>query len=144
MTDQAPAPGHGSEPPSPQEHPTAADDGATKPEGSGGNDSADKKEAKSLTTEGDHNATAAAHSPKNDPSSDAKDAEVDEDDEEDEDEEEEDEDEDEDDGEEEDEDDDEEDEPQLKYARLTQHLGAVYRNGDATSAFLVAGDKMVW
>jgi len=43
------------------------------------------------------------------------------------------------DDEEEDEDD---DEPKLKYARLTGHLGAVYRNGDATSAFLVAGDKM--
>lgn len=43
---------------------------------------------------------------------------------------------------EEDEDDDDE-EPRLKYARLTQHLGGVYRNGDATSAFLVAGDKMV-
>ncbi len=37
----------------------------------------------------------------------------------------------------------EEDEPKLKYARLTSHLGPVYRNGDATSAFLVAGDKMV-
>ncbi|KAK5995571.1 S53-like protein [Cladobotryum mycophilum] len=45
---------------------------------------------------------------------------------------------------EEDEDDDEEDdEPQLKSTRLTQHLGAVYRNGDATSASLVAGDKMI-
>lgn len=46
----------------------------------------------------------------------------------------------------EDEDEDEEeedDEPKLKYARLTSHLGAVYRNGDATSTFLVAGDKMV-
>jgi hypothetical protein len=43
----------------------------------------------------------------------------------------------------EDEDEDEDEEPRLKYARLTQHLGAVYRNGDATSAFLVAGDKMV-
>lgn len=42
------------------------------------------------------------------------------------------------------EDDDEpEDEPKLKYARLTSHLGPVYRNGDATSTFLVAGDKMV-
>ena len=39
--------------------------------------------------------------------------------------------------------DDEDEEPKLKYARLTQHLGPVYRNGDATSAFLVAGDKMV-
>ncbi|KAJ4289914.1 Vacuolar protein sorting-associated protein 41 [Collariella sp. IMI 366227] len=48
--------------------------------------------------------------------------------------------------EEEEEDDDEEEEdeePELKYARLTQHLGPVYRNGDATSAFLVAGDKMI-
>jgi hypothetical protein len=41
------------------------------------------------------------------------------------------------------EEDEEEDEPKLKYARLTSHLGSVYRNGDATSAFLVAGDKMV-
>lgn len=39
--------------------------------------------------------------------------------------------------------DEEEDEPKLKYARLTNHLGPLYRNGDATSAFLVAGDKMV-
>ena len=46
--------------------------------------------------------------------------------------------------EEEDEDDEgDEDEPKLKYARLTSHLLPVYRNGDATSAFLVAGDKMV-
>ncbi|KAB5526419.1 hypothetical protein GE09DRAFT_1257019 [Coniochaeta sp. 2T2.1] len=46
--------------------------------------------------------------------------------------------------EEDDDDDDEEDEePKLKYARLTPHLGAVYRNGDATSSFLVAGDKMI-
>ncbi|TDZ15273.1 Vacuolar protein sorting-associated protein 41-like protein [Colletotrichum orbiculare MAFF 240422] len=44
---------------------------------------------------------------------------------------------------EDDEDDDEDDEPRLKYARLTQHLGPIYRNGDATSAFLVAGDKMI-
>ncbi|KAM0281144.1 hypothetical protein ACHAQH_003723, partial [Verticillium albo-atrum] len=65
------------------------------------------------------------------------DEESDEEDEEDEEDEDEDEDEDE-------EDDDEEDEePRLKYARLTQHLGPVYRNGDATSAFLVAGDKMI-
>lgn len=42
-----------------------------------------------------------------------------------------------------DDDDEEDEEPKLKYARLTQHLGPVYRNGDATSAFLVAGDKMV-
>ena len=37
----------------------------------------------------------------------------------------------------------EEDEPQLKYAKLTGSLTSVYRNGDGTSAFLVAGDKMV-
>lgn len=37
----------------------------------------------------------------------------------------------------------EEDEPKLKYVNLTKSLGPVYRNGDATSAFLVAGDKMV-
>ena len=37
----------------------------------------------------------------------------------------------------------EEEEPRLKYASLTKQLKAVYRNGDATSAFLVAGDKMV-
>lgn len=45
-----------------------------------------------------------------------------------------------------DEDDDEEEaeeEPKLKYSRLTTNLGPVYRNGDATSAFMVAGDKMV-
>jgi hypothetical protein len=41
------------------------------------------------------------------------------------------------------EDDDDDDEPKLKYARLTQHLGPVYRNGGMTSAFVVAGDKMV-
>ena len=45
-------------------------------------------------------------------------------------------------GDEDDSDDDEE--PRLKYAYLTKHLGSVYRNGDATSSFLVAGDKMVW
>ncbi|OTA53190.1 hypothetical protein K449DRAFT_470130 [Hypoxylon sp. EC38] len=44
---------------------------------------------------------------------------------------------------EEDEEEEEDEEPKLKYARLTQHMGAVYRNGDATSAFLVAGDKMI-
>lgn len=50
-------------------------------------------------------------------------------------------------GEEEDEDeedsDEDDEEPRLKYAYLTKHLGSVYRNGDATSTFLVAGDKMV-
>ena len=37
----------------------------------------------------------------------------------------------------------EDEEPRLRYASLTKHLKPVYRNGDATSAFLVAGDKMV-
>lgn len=46
--------------------------------------------------------------------------------------------------EEDDEDDDEEDEePKLKYAKLTGSLAGVYRNGDFTSAFCVAGDKMI-
>jgi hypothetical protein len=48
-----------------------------------------------------------------------------------------------DDDDDEEESDEEDEEPKLKYARLTQHLAPVYRNGDATSAFLVAGDKMV-
>ncbi|KAM3086409.1 Vacuolar protein sorting-associated protein 41 [Clarireedia jacksonii] len=43
---------------------------------------------------------------------------------------------------EEDDDEEEEEEPKLKYARITSHLGPIYRNGDATSTFLVAGDKM--
>lgn len=38
---------------------------------------------------------------------------------------------------------DEDEEPRLKYASLTNNLRPVYRNGDATSAFLVGGDKMV-
>lgn len=42
-----------------------------------------------------------------------------------------------------DDDDEEEGEPRLKYTRLTDTLGPVYRNGDATSAFTVAGDKLV-
>lgn len=44
----------------------------------------------------------------------------------------------------EEEEDDEDEEPRLKYAYLTKHLGSVYRNGDATSSFITAGDKMVW
>ena len=44
---------------------------------------------------------------------------------------------------EEDTEDEAEEEPKLKYTRLTSSLGPVYRNGDATSTFLVAGDKMV-
>ena len=39
---------------------------------------------------------------------------------------------------------DEEEEPRLKYESLTKQLQSVYRNGDATSAFMVAGDKMVF
>ncbi|KAL4918560.1 hypothetical protein BDW62DRAFT_63161 [Aspergillus aurantiobrunneus] len=41
------------------------------------------------------------------------------------------------------EDDEEEDEPHLKYSYLTKQLGGAYRNGDATSTFLAAGDKMI-
>lgn len=45
--------------------------------------------------------------------------------------------------EEEEEDEDEEEEPRLKYAPLTKNLAGIYRNGDATSAFMVAGDKLI-
>lgn len=45
--------------------------------------------------------------------------------------------------EDEDDDDEEDEEPKLKYDRLTSVLGSVYRNGDATSSFVVGGDKMV-
>ncbi|KAF2641393.1 hypothetical protein P280DRAFT_469016 [Massarina eburnea CBS 473.64] len=34
-------------------------------------------------------------------------------------------------------------EPKLKYTRLTSSLGPMYRNGDSTSTFMVAGDKMI-
>ncbi|KAL9596187.1 MAG: hypothetical protein Q9219_005973 [cf. Caloplaca sp. 3 TL-2023] len=44
---------------------------------------------------------------------------------------------------EEDEEEEDDDEPRLKYVSLTQHLKPVYRNGDATSAFVVGGDKMI-
>ncbi|RFU34264.1 hypothetical protein B7463_g2040, partial [Scytalidium lignicola] len=53
-----------------------------------------------------------------------------------------DEDEEEEDDDDEEDEDEEEDEPKLKYAKMTGNLGPVYRNGDATSTFLVAGDKM--
>ena len=43
----------------------------------------------------------------------------------------------------EEEEDEEDEEPRLEYASLTKSLGPVYRNADATSAFLVGGDKMV-
>ncbi|KKY15515.1 putative vacuolar assembly [Phaeomoniella chlamydospora] len=36
-----------------------------------------------------------------------------------------------------------EEEPRLKYAPLTKSLTSVYRNGDASSSFIVGGDKMV-
>ncbi|KAH8726644.1 vacuolar assembly protein-like protein [Phaeosphaeriaceae sp. PMI808] len=42
-----------------------------------------------------------------------------------------------------DEDDDADEEPKLKYSRLTSSLLPIYRNGDATSTFMVAGDKMI-
>lgn len=70
--------------------------------------------------------------------------EPDSDEDEEEEDEEEDDDDDNDDGDDEEEDEDDEDEePRLKYARLTQNLAGVYKNADATSSFLVAGDKMV-
>ena len=47
------------------------------------------------------------------------------------------------DGTEDEEEEEEEEEPRLKYAPLTKNLTSLYRNGDASSAFLVAGDKMV-
>lgn len=40
-------------------------------------------------------------------------------------------------------DEDEEEEPHLKYANLTKSVSSLYRNGDASSAVLVAGDKMI-
>ena len=40
-------------------------------------------------------------------------------------------------------DEDEDEEPILKYAKLTGNQAGVYRNGDSTSTFMVAGDKMV-
>ena len=40
-------------------------------------------------------------------------------------------------------DEDEDEEPRLKYARLTSNIAPVYRNGDATSSFLVSADKMI-
>ena len=45
--------------------------------------------------------------------------------------------------EDEDDEDEEDEEPKLKYAKLTGSLTSVYRNGDSTSASIVAGDKMV-
>lgn len=41
------------------------------------------------------------------------------------------------------EDDEDDEEPRLKYAPLTKNLGAVYRNGDSTSTFMVVGDKLI-
>lgn len=56
-------------------------------------------------------------------------------------------DEDEDEGEDDDEGDDDEEEdeePRLKYVYLTKCLPSLYRAGDATSALLVGGDRMVY
>lgn len=47
------------------------------------------------------------------------------------------------DDEEEDDEEEDDEEPRLKYAYLTKHLNPVYRNRDATSSFVTAGDKMV-
>ncbi|OAL73812.1 vacuolar assembly protein [Trichophyton violaceum] len=49
----------------------------------------------------------------------------------------------EDDNEEDDEDDVEDEEPRLKYAPITPVLGPLYRNKDATSTFMTAGNKMI-
>ncbi|EWC48223.1 hypothetical protein DRE_02327 [Drechslerella stenobrocha 248] len=40
-------------------------------------------------------------------------------------------------------DEEEEEEPKLKYVRLTSSMGNVYRNGDATSTAVMAGDKLI-
>ena len=48
-----------------------------------------------------------------------------------------------DDDDDEEEEEEEEEEPRLKYANLTKNLSRLYRNGDAASAFFVAGDKLV-
>ena len=48
-----------------------------------------------------------------------------------------------DDSEEDEDEDEEEEESRLKYATLTRNVSSIYRNGDATSAFHVAGDKMI-
>ncbi len=42
-----------------------------------------------------------------------------------------------------DEEEEEEEEPRLKYATVSKRLSSVYKNGDAVSAVLVGGDKMV-
>ncbi|KAJ9191604.1 hypothetical protein DTO164E3_8778 [Paecilomyces variotii] len=47
------------------------------------------------------------------------------------------------DDEEEDDEEEDDEEPRLKYAYLTKHLNPVYRNRDATSSFVTAGDKMI-
>lgn len=44
---------------------------------------------------------------------------------------------------EDDEEDEEDEEPRLKYVYLTKCLPSLYRAGDATSALLVGGDRMV-
>lgn len=41
------------------------------------------------------------------------------------------------------EEDEDDEEPLFKYASLTKSIGSVYRNGDSTSCFFTAGDKMV-
>jgi vacuolar protein sorting-associated protein 41 len=41
------------------------------------------------------------------------------------------------------EEDDDDEEPRLKYANLTKNLVAIYRGGDAASAFFVAGEKLI-
>ncbi|QGA13154.1 hypothetical protein EYB26_000801 [Talaromyces marneffei] len=77
-----------------------------------------------------------------DPDAREQDDSADDDDEEEEEDEDED-DEEEDDDEEEEEEEEEDEEPRLKYVYLTKCLPSLYRTGDATSALLVGGDRMI-
>ncbi|KAM0375025.1 hypothetical protein ACHAO7_002982 [Fusarium culmorum] len=157
MTDQSPEPSHEqardletqqpeheaaptSSEPVPPTNNDASDDGAHSSESESINKEGDVS-AKDVTSPGSNDGKASQ-----DGDQDKEGGEEDDNDEDDDDDEEDDDDEDEDEDEEEedeDDDDDDDEEPKLKYARLTQHLNGVYRNGDATSAFLVAGDKMI-
>lgn len=125
-------------------------EGATGREGGDGDGGADGQRAgvKNVADNNYRDKAGAEDQKGDDSNGDEEEEEEEEEDEEDDDDDDEEEDDEEEEEEEEDEDDDdddeeEEEEPQLKSTRLTQHLGAVYRNGDATSACLVAGDKMI-
>jgi hypothetical protein len=153
MTDQSPEPSHEqardleTQRPEHEAAPTSSEP-APPAKNDASDDGAHSSETESLAEEGNVSAKDVKSPGSNDGKAnqdgdqDKEGGEEEEDDnEEDDDEDEDDEDEEEDD--EDDDDEEEDEEPKLKYARLTQHLNGVYRNGDATSAFLVAGDKMV-